>query len=219
MLKCSICTILLRTFHTQKEFWDNRAFSSATFSDKAELTSFWNEGFSLICSAEVFFSPPQRLQEVMGLITRQEIKNIFCPAMSPVGWPQGSWCADIWKEILRPDMISTYRQWVQTYMSLLIGGSLKRCPMDLRAGGGGDPDMACPGLHCSVWSWLSRTWASFPLLLPVLPSPWAGSEGSIPARTPYRSIPAGAITLLCRSRMLFLISSCCTGRVMMPNNV
>lgn len=47
MLICNICKILLRKFHMQKEFWENRAFSSATFSDKAEL---------LLCEAKVSVS-------------------------------------------------------------------------------------------------------------------------------------------------------------------
>lgn len=37
MLKCNICKILFRKCHMQKEFWEKRAFSSATFSDRAEL--------------------------------------------------------------------------------------------------------------------------------------------------------------------------------------
>lgn len=77
-----------------------------------------------------------------------------------------------------------------------------------------------------TWAWLALdstaqcgagSWGHFH---PVAPCPsltlgWEWSVGTMPAGT---SIPAGIISLLCRSRMLFLISSCCTGRVMMPNN-
>lgn len=81
-----------------------------------------------------------------------------------------------------------------------------------------------------TWAWLALdstaqcgagSWGHFH---PVAPCPsltlgWEWCVGSLPAGTPYSSIPAGVISLLCRSRILFLITSCCTGGVMMPNNV
>ena len=86
--------------------------------------------------------------------------------------------------------------------------------------------------HCSVWSSVSGVWDSLALLSSVLPSPWADPLAktqarvvcgqfvacSIPAGMSSRFQPAEVRSLLCRSRMLSHIYSCCTGRVMMPGN-
>lgn len=77
MLKCNICKILLTTFHTQKEFWEKKSFLKCYFLRQSRMTSLWSEGFSLLCSAEVLFSPPGGLQELMGLIRKSGISSVL----------------------------------------------------------------------------------------------------------------------------------------------
>lgn len=119
-----------------------------------------------------------------------ESQEYLLSCYEPGGLTQESWCADICKEILKPDRSTPSRQWHKLRW-VFIGGSLKRCPMDLRARGGGDLGMVCPGFHCSVCSWLSGTWDSLTLLFPVPPSPGLGVVcGQHPCRNSLQIHPS-----------------------------
>lgn len=142
---------------------------------QSRITPSCSGGFSLVCSAEVLFCPPRGLQEFTWahyIAGTQGVSSVLLRVK--LADHRGANVVTSGKRYSNSTLLPTAHR-ASTHTSLPISGNLKRCPVDLRAGEGGDLDMTCPGLHCLVWSWLSRPWTSLALLSSLLPSPWAGS--------------------------------------------